>query len=422
MAKRAGLQLKDSCPMQKIVQPGTIASRPLWVVVLSAGLIIGTAMGIRQVMGLFLPPMTMELGIGREPFSTAMAVANLSWGLCAVFAGMVADRYGAGRVVVAGTFASMAGMYYMWAARSGLDLLLAGILLGIGVSGTGLNALVGAAGRAASPEKRTSAIAALGMASGIGGFVAFPYTHLLMDCFGWQTTLLLLLATTAVLLPLAWPLAGKPNYNAGLVDQQTLAGAFKEAFTHPSYLLLVTGFYVCGFHVAFYGVHLPAFVADKGLDPGVAVTALTLVGLANLAGTYIAGHSGRFIENRRALSLIYFGRCFIFLGLLFLPMTATTVIVLSILLGLFWLSTVPLTSSLVATFFGTRWMSMLFGVVFLSHQLGSFSGLWLAGYLFDLTKSYDAMWWLCIALGLIAAAVHWPIQERPVPRLVTNLA
>ena len=408
--------------MQKVAPPLPAASKPLWLVVLSAGLIVGIAMGIRQVMGLYMPPMTSELGIGREPFSTAMAVANLVWGIGAVFAGIVADRYGAGRVVVGGTLASMAGLYYMYAARSGVDLLIGGTLMGIGVSGTGLTALVGAAARAAPPEKRTSAIASLGMASGIGGFVAFPYTHVLMDMFGWQTSLLLLLATSAVVMPLAWPLAGKPTASAGLIDEQTLSTAVKEAFTHPSYLLLVVGFFVCGFHVAFYAVHLPAFVADKGLDAGVAVTALTMVGLANLIGTYVAGQSGRFIEKRRGLSLIYFGRCFIFLGLLFLPITPATVVILSILLGLFWLSTVPLTSSLVAIFFGTRWMSMLFGVVFLSHQVGSFCGLWLAGVLYDATKSYDLMWWISIALGLFAAAVHWPIQERPVARLAAATA
>jgi MFS family permease len=403
--------------MQKVAPPAPAATRPLWLVILCAGLIVGVAMGIRQVMGLYLPPMTKDLGIGREPFSTAMAVANLVWGLGAVFAGIVADRYGAGRVVVAGTVATMAGMYVMYAAQSGFDLLVSGVLLGIGISGTGLTSLVGAVGRAAPLDKRTSAMASLGMAAGIGGFVAFPYAHVLMDVFGWQTSLLVLLATTAVGLPLAWTLAGKPTAGAGMVDTQSLGGAFVEAFTHPSYLLLTIGFFVCGFHVAFYGVHLPAFAADKGLDPSVAVIALTTVGLANLVGTYLAGQSGRFIEKRRGLSLIYFGRCFIFLGLLFLPITPTVVIVLSALLGLFWLSTVPLTSSLVATFFGTRWMSMLFGVVFLSHQLGSFSGLWLAGYLYDATKSYDMMWWISIALGLFAAAIHWPIQERPVARL-----
>jgi MFS family permease len=407
--------------MQKVAPPAP-TTRPLWMVILAAGLIVAIAMGLRQVMGLYLPPMTKELGIGREPFSMAMAVANLVWGFGAIFAGMIADRYGAGRVVVAGTVATMAGMYLMYAAQSGYDLLISGVLLGIGVSGAGLNSLVGAVGRAAPPEKRTSAIASLGMAAGIGGFVAFPYTHLLMDTFGWKTSLLLLLATTAVMLPLARTMAGKPTAGAGMVDTQGLGSAFVEALTHPSYLLLVTGFFVCGFHVAFYGVHLPGFVADKGLEPGVAVIALTMVGLANLVGTFIAGQSGRFMEKRRGLSLIYFGRCFIFLGLLFLPITPETVIGLSILLGLFWLSTVPLTSSLVAVFFGTRWMSMLFGVVFLSHQLGSFSGLWLAGYLYDQTKSYDMMWWISIALGLFAAAVHWPIQERPVARLAAQPA
>ncbi len=407
--------------MQKVAPPAP-TTRPLWVVILCAGLIVGIAMGLRQVMGLYLTPMTKDLGIGREPFSTAMAVANLVWGLCAVFAGIVADRYGAGRVIVGGTLATMAGMYLMFAAQSGYDLLVSGVLLGIGVSGTGITSLVGAVGRAAPLDKRTSAIASLGMASGIGGFVAFPYTHLLMDLFGWQTSLLMLLATTAVVMPLAWTLAGKPTAGAGMIDTQSLGGAFKEAFTYPSYLLLTIGFFVCGFHVAFYGVHLPAFVADKGLDPSVAVIALTTVGFANLVGTYIAGQSGRFIEKRRGLSLIYFGRCFIFLGLLFLPITPAVIIGLSALLGLLWLSTVPLTSSLVATFFGTRWMSMLFGVVFLSHQLGSFSGLWLAGYLYDQTKSYDMMWWVSIALGLFAAAIHWPIQERPVARLAANPA
>ena len=404
--------------MQEHVAPNLVRTRPLWVVTLAAGLICGIAMGLRQVMGLYLAPMTSELGIGREPFSTAMAVANLTWGLGAVLAGVVADRYGTGRVVVLGVLATMAGLYAMYAAQSGLDLLISGILLGIGVSGTGITSLVGAVGRAAPPERRTSAIASLGMASGIGGFVAFPYAHLLMDVTGWKLSLLLLLATTGLMLPLAWPLSGKPATGAtSLFETQSLSAAMREAVSHPSYLLLVAGFFVCGFHVAFYGVHLPAFVADKGLDASVAVIALTMVGLGNLVGTYLAGQSGRFIEKRRGLSLIYCGRCFIFLGLLFLPITAGTVIVLSALLGLFWLSTVPLTSSLVATFFGTRWMSMLFGIVFLSHQLGSFAGLWLAGTLYDFSKSYDMMWWLSIVLGLFAAAVHWPIRERPVARL-----
>jgi predicted MFS family arabinose efflux permease len=407
--------------MQKHVSPApsppATAYRPLWVVILSAGTIVGVAMGLRQVFGLYLQPMTTDLGIGREPFSNAMAIANLIWGLGAVGAGMIADRYGAGRVVVTGVVSTMLGTYLMYTAQTGFDLMVSGVLLGIGVAGTGITSLVGAVGRAAPPEKRLSAIASLGMAGGIGGFIAFPYTHWLIELAGWKTSLLILVATCAIMLPLAWPLSGKPGAAAGLVDNQTLAGAFKEAFTHPSYLLLLAGFFVCGFHVAFYSVHLPAFVADQGLAPSVAVIALTMVGIANLAGTFMAGQSGRFMQKRQGLSLIYFGRCFVFLGLLFLPITPVTVIALSTLLGFLWLSTVPLTSGLVATFFGTRWMSMLFGVVFLSHQVGSYAGLRLAGYLYDATRSYDAMWWISIALGLFAAIVHWPIREQPVARL-----
>jgi MFS family permease len=403
--------------MQKHAPAAPAAIRPVWLIVLSAGLIVGVTMGMRQVMGLYLQPISVDLGLGREPFSNAMAIANLIWGIGAVAAGMIADRMGAGRVIVAGIVASMAGLYMMYAARTGLDLIVAGVLLGVGISGTGITSLVGAVGRAAPPDKRTAAIASLGMASGIGGFIFFPYTHLLIDLAGWQVSLLLLALTTAAVAPFALPLAGRPSDAPGMIDTQSLVGAIKEAFTHPSYLLLVIGFFVCGFHVAFYGVHLPAFVADKGLDSSVAVIALTTVGFANLVGTYLAGQSARYFEKRRGLSFIYFGRCFIFLGLLFLPITPVTIIGLSAVLGLLWLSTVPLTSSLVATFFGTRWMSMLFGVVFLSHQVGSFTGLWLAGYLYDHTKSYDAMWWISIALGLFAAIVHWPIKERPVARL-----
>jgi len=402
-----------------MTEPST--ARPLWLILLSAGLIVGAAMGLRQCLGLYLRPITMELGIGREPFSDAIAVANLLWGLVAVGAGALADRYGAAFVAIVGSLASAAGFLLMCYAHTGTDLMIAGVLLGIGVSGTGITALVGAVGRAAPPDKRTAAIASLGMASGIGGFLAFPYVHALIEAFGWKVSLIVVAASCASLAPLALALRGR-GQTAAVVRAQSLSDAFREAFALPSFWLLVTGFFVCGFHVSFYSVHLPAFVQDQGVGVWVGVWALMAVGLANIAGTYIAGQSARFVEKRISLSVIYAARSVLFLGLLFLPITPLTIIGISALLGLFWLSTIPLTSGLVATFFGTGWMSMLFGFVFLSHQLGSFAGLWLAGRLYDATHSYQLMWWICSGLGLLAAALNWPIRERPVARMALAAA
>jgi predicted MFS family arabinose efflux permease len=398
-------------------QKSAPAMLPLWLLILIVGVIVGVSMGRAQSMGLYLPQVTRSLGIGREPFALAMALAQLMMGIGAPLSGGLIDRFGAGRIVAICVLAAIAGLYFMYAATSAADLLISGVLMGIGVSGTGVTSLVGTIGRLAPPEKRLSAIASIGMAAGIGGFVALPVMHLLIELVGWQQSLLWLMAITALLIPLAWPIGGKPVLQDGPVRKQTLKEALAEAFAHPSFWLLTAGFFVCGFHVAFIMVHLPAFTMDKGLASWVGPYALSVVGIANIAGTFLAGQSGRFVEKRQGLTLIYFGRAVIFLGFLFLPMTATTVIVLCGLLGLLWLATIPLTSGLVATFFGTTWMSMLFGIVFLSHQLGSFLGVWLAGRLFDMTKSYDAMWWISIALGVLAALINWPIREKPVARL-----
>jgi len=393
---------------------------PLWLLILIVGTIVGVSMGRTQSMGLYLPPVTKALDIGREPFGLAMALAQLTLGLGAPFFGGLIDKFGAGRIVVICLLAAIAGLYLMYAASSANDLLISGVLLGIGVSGTGITALVGTIGRLAPPEKRLSAIASIGMAAGIGGFVALPVMHLLIELVGWKQSLVWLMAITALLIPLAWPIGGKPVRREGPVRDQTLMEALREAFQHPSFWLLTAGFFVCGFHVAFIMVHLPAFTVDQGLPSWVGPFALSVVGIANIVGTFIAGQSGRFIEKRRGLSLIYFGRAILFLGFLYLPITPVSVIVICGLLGLLWLSTIPLTSGLVATFFGTTWMSMLFCIVFLSHQLGSFLGVWLGGRLYDMTKSYDAMWWISIALGLLAALINWPIQEKPVARLAAT--
>lgn len=409
--------------MQKPVEAtpaGSPARFPVWAIILSAGIVVGMAMGLRQVMGLYLAPMTKELGIGREPFSDAMAIANLVWGIGAIAAGMIADRYGAGRVVVVGALMTIAGLYFMYAAKTPWELYFSGLMLGVGVAGTGITALVGAVGRAVPVEQRTRAIASLGMAGGIGGLIAFPYAHLFIEWLGWEKSLLVLAATGALMIPLAFPLSGKPTVQLE-AKPQSLGDAFKEAFAHPSFWLLTAGFFVCGFHVAFYSVHLPAYVADQGMSPWVGVWALMAVGIANIIGTWGAGQSARFWQKKSTLSFIYFARTFVFLGLLFIPISPVMVIAVSAALGLFWLSTVPLTSSMVATFFGTTWMSMLFGFVFLSHQVGSFAGLKLAGMLYDMTNSYDTMWWISAALGLFAALMHWPIKEKPVARVEAEL-
>jgi predicted MFS family arabinose efflux permease len=394
---------------------------PAWAIIFSAGLIVAVTVGLRQVVGLYMPPVTQSLGIGIEPFARAMAVANLLWGLGAIAAGAIADRFGAGKSIAAGILLMMAGYYAMYAARTDADLMWSGILIGIGVAGCGLGVMVGVIGRAVTEDRRTAALASLGMASGLGNFIAFPYTHLLIEKFGWQGSILVVIATLAALLPCAILLSGRPVDGTHAAKEQSVSQALDEAFRLPSYLLLNTGYFVCGFHVAFYSVHLPTFVAKQGLPAWVAVTALTTVGIANIIGTYLSGQSARFIEKRRGLSIIYLSRCGVFLALLFVPINATTVIGLSALLGFVWLATVPLTSGLVATFFGTRWLSLLFGIVLFSHQLGSFAGVWLAGAIFDRTQSYDLMWMICIALGLVAALLHWPIREEGVPRLKSEI-
>lgn len=396
-------------------------SRPLWAIVAAAASIAAIGMGLRQVVGLYLKPMSMDLAIGREDFALSVAIANIVWGLAAPFTGAVADRYGAGRVVLMGGLATGAGLFLMWGAQSAADLYAAGVFLGLGVAGAGINALVGTVGRAAGAEERTRAIAVIGMGSGIGILVALPYTHLLMDSIGWRGSLAVLAATAMLILPLAAIVRGRPGTPARH-DDQALGAALRESFAQPGFWLLNASFFVCGFHVVFYGTHLPAYVADLDLEPWVAVAALMAVGIGNLAGTYLAGEWGRVLPKRNGLALIYGGRAFVFLAFLSLPPTAFTIIGLSAVLGLLWLSTVPLTSGLVGVMFGAQWMTMLYGIVFLSHQAGSFLGAWLGGVVFDRFQSYDAMWWISAGLGLAAALLSLPISERPVERLRSKTA
>jgi len=399
------------------------STRPVWLIVLAAASIAGIGMGLRQVMGLYVVPVTETLGLGREAFALAIAVANIVWGLASPITGVFSDKYGPSRVIIFGALCTAMGMLLMCWANSEWDLIWSGVFLGLGVAGAGINATVGAVGRAAPPEERTAAIAAVGIGAGMGMLLALPYSHILIGVMGWQASLIVLASTAMVILLLVWPLGGSASSSASgghsaQVPAQSAMEAIREAIRLPSFWLLNAGFFVCGFHLIFYATHLPPFVADKGLGPEIGVWGLTAVGVGNLIGTYLAGQWGRRLPKRYGLSLIYFCRGFVFLGFLFLPITGVTVVALSFILGILWLSTIPLTSALVATFFGPRWMTMLYGFVFLSHQVGSFFGVWLGGAIYDRMQSYDAMWWISLGLGLFAALIHLPIVERPVARLV----
>lgn len=390
---------------------------PVWMIVLAAAAIAGIGMGLRQVMALYLVPVSDALGSGREVFAFSVAISNIVWGVAAPFTGAFSDRYGTGKVVAFGAVNTVAGLVVLYLASTPMHVFLSGFFLGLGVAGAGVNAVVGAVGRAAKPEDRTAAIAAVGMGSGVGILLVLPYTHLLISMLDWRASLLVLAVTACLIFPLAFTISGRPGALSDAGADQSLRAALSEAFAHPSFWLLNAGFFVCGFHVVFYATHLPAFVSDEGLAPSVAVWGLTAVGVGNLVGTYLAGQWGRFWPKRYGLALIYAGRAMIFLGFLYLPMTPAIVIGLSGLLGLLWLSTIPLTSGLVATFFGPRWMTMLYGIVFFSHQVGSFLGVWMAGALYDRMQSYDAMWWISVGLGVFAVLIHWPIDERPVARI-----
>jgi predicted MFS family arabinose efflux permease len=390
--------------------------RHAWTIVLSAGAVMALAIGYRQALGLFLAPVSADLGLGRESFALGLGLMNLVWGVASPFAGAVADRYGTGRVAALGGLLYAGGLAAMTLGGGGGQFLLGGSLIGLGLSGCGFSVILGTVGRAAPVEKRSLALGVASMGGSIGQFAALPFVHELIQGAGWATSLVILAATALLIVPLAGGVAGRPEPDRSATPDQTVAQAFGEARRVPSFWLLTAGFFVCGFHLAFVAVHLPAYLADKGFDPWLAAVALTLVGLANIVGSFGFGLLGDRFAKRTLLVWLYLARAAIFLAFLATPISETSVLVFSVAIGFLWLGTVPLTSGLVANLFGTAYLSMLFGIVFLGHQLGGFLGAWLAGVLYDAIGNYDAMWWLCVALGVASAALHWPIAERPVTR------
>lgn len=384
---------------------------------LGASLILALSLGTRHGFGLFLPPMSAEFGWGREVFAFAIALQNLIWGLAQPFTGALADRFGARRTIVVGGLLYAIGLLLMGLADSPLSLSLsAGLLIGIGLSGTSFSVILGVVGRAVPVEKRSMAMGIAAAAGSFGQFAMLPGTLGLIGWLGWSAALLALGLLVALILPLAAMIKEQPMpLPSG--PQQTLVEALREAAGHSGFWLLALGFFVCGFQVVFVAVHLPAYLVDHHLPALTGTTVLALVGLFNIFGTYIAGWLGGRMSKPRLLSALYLTRGVVITLFLVAPLTQWSAYLFGMAMGLLWLSTVPLTNGTVATLFGVRNLSMLGGIVFLFHQLGSFLGGWLGGYLYDHTGSYDLVWQISILLSLLAAVLNWPVREVPVARL-----
>ena len=385
------------------------------LVLLAGSLLMIVTFGTRAGFGLFLAPMSSDLGWGREVFALAIAIQNLCWGACQPFAGALADRYGSGRTLALGTLLYAAGVLIMASTAAPLTLhLSAGVLVGLGLAGSSLGIVLAAVSRTVPEERRSRALGLVMAAGSLGQFLMVPLGQTLLGAFGWSTALLFLGLGVLLVTPLAVVLTGRPEETG---PSQSVVDALGEAGRHGSYWLLIAGFFVCGFHVAFIAAHLPAYITDLGFAPILGAWALALVGLFNVVGSYSSGVLGGRYSKKYLLSFLYFSRAALIAVFLLIPPTPTTVLVFAAIMGLLWLSTVPLTSGLVAQMFGPRYMGMLFGIVFFSHQVGSFLGVWLGGYLFDTTGSYDVVWWAGVALGVFAGLVHWPIRETRVARL-----
>ncbi|HEX8963886.1 MAG TPA: MFS transporter [Rhodocyclaceae bacterium] len=375
------------------------------------------AMGARHGFGLFLQPMSADHGWGREVFAFALALQNLMWGAAQPFAGLIADRWGAGRVLFGGAVLYVAGLVWMAHAASGAELALSsGVLIGIGLSGTTFSIVYGVLGRIYPPQQRTMALGIAGAAGSFGQFAMLPGTQALISGFGWQTALLVLAGAAALMAPLSAVLA-EPDRSHAHHHKQPVREAIAEAASHRGFWLLTFGYFVCGFQVVFIGVHLPAYLADHGLPGNVGVVCLALIGFFNIIGTYGAGWLGQHRSKKHLLAFIYVARSAIIVAFLAAPLTPVSAYAFACAIGTLWLATVPLTNGIIAQVFGVHYLSMLGGFVFFSHQIGSFLGAWLGGVLFDRTGSYDVVWGASIVLGLVAMAINLPIDQRPLARL-----
>ena len=390
----------------------------LKTVLIASGVVLTLAMGVRHGLGFWMQPISQAHGWTRETYSLALAMQNLMWGLFGPFAGMAADRFGTMRIVIVGAISYMLGLVWMaTATHATLFIAGSGIFIGFGLACTGFGAISGIIGRNAPPERRSWAFGISGAAGSFGQFMMMPVEQQLISAVGWQNAFYVLAALLVLaMIPMAFYLR-EPAVAHHSGPQQSIGAAVSEALGNRSFLLLMAGYFVCGFQVVFIAVHLPAYLKDQGLiNPNVAVVALALIGLFNIFGSYYAGKLGGILPKRYLLSSIYISRAVVITLFLLAPLSSLSVYVFAAAMGLIWLSTVPLTNGIIAGIFGVKHLSMLAGMVFFSHQLGSFLGVWLGGFLFAKQGNYNAVWLITIALGVLAALANLPLDERAIVR------
>ena len=396
----------------------------MWQVLACGAAIVTLSMGVRHGFGLWLQPITQAQDWTRENFAMAIAIQNLTWGFAGIFSGMLADRFGAFRVIVTCAVLYALGLVGMaYSSTPAIFTVTAGVVIGIAQAGTTYAVIYGVIGRNVSAAKRSWAMGVAAAAGSFGQFLMVPTEGYLINTLGWQEALVWLALSCMLIIPLAYGLR-EPGFAGGATPnrEQSILHALSEAMNYRSFQLLMAGYFVCGFQVVFIGVHMPSYLKDHGLSPEVASIALALIGLFNVFGTYIAGSLGQRLAKRKILSFIYFSRSVTIVLFLLAPLTPMSVYIFSSVMGLLWLSTVPPTNAVVAQIFGVAHMSMLGGFVFFSHQIGSFMGVWLGGYLYDKTGSYDIVWYIAIALGVFAALVNLPVKEHAIERELTGVS
>lgn len=385
------------------------------VVVACGGLAMTIVLGTRHGFGLYLQPMTLDLGISRETFSFAIALQNLFYGFSQPLTGMIADKFGAARVMAFGTIAYAIGLVLMSHSSTGMELnLSAGLIIGVAMGCCGFSTVYGVIGRVMPADKRSTAMGVVGAAGSLGQFLMLPYGQLLINHLGWQQALFILALTVLVLLPLSVALV--EDKKAQPAFKQSIPAALREAFSHRGFMLLCIAYTVCGFQLLFISVHFPAYLVDQKMSPVTGMIALALIGLFNTFGSYTWGWLGSRYTKKYLLATLYFTRAMVILAFTVVPLSALTVYLFSAAIGFLWLGTAPVTSALIAQIFGARYLSTLSGCAFLFHQLGSFMGVWIGGRIFDVTGSYTLMWWITIGAGVVAALLNLPVDERQIIR------